>query len=147
MYSIILAIHNIVRWVVLIIGVVALVRVYVGFLGNRDWGELDRRLGIFFSSAVDIQLLLGIILYFFLSPITRTIFSEFSEAMSSAGIRFFVLVHPFYMILAVVFAHLGSILPRRVDESRAKFARAAIWFTLAFAVIMLGIPWSRPLFP
>jgi hypothetical protein len=94
-----------------------------------------------------MQLLLGLILYFFLSNITRTIFTEFSAAMSNEGIRFFAFEHVFFMILAVIFAHLGTILPRKVEQSRAKFARAAIWFTLTFLVLMLGIPWSRPLFP
>ena len=147
MYSIILAIHNIVRWVVIILGIFALVRAYIGFLGNRDWTEIDRRIGVFFSVAVDTQLLIGLILYLFLSDITKIIFSDFSAAMSNDGIRFFALEHAFYMILAVVFVHLGSLLPRRVEESRAKFARAAIWFTLTFLVVILGMPWFRPLFP
>lgn len=140
-------IHNLVRWVVIILGILALVRAYMGFLGNREWTERDRKIGIFFAVSIDIQLLIGLILYLFLSDITRTIFRDFSAAMSNEGIRFFALEHAFYMILAVVFVHLGSMLPRRVDDSRAKFARAAIWFTLTFLVIILGMPWFRPLLP
>lgn len=140
-------IHNLVRWVVIILGILALVRAYMGFLGNREWTERDRKIGIFFAVSIDIQLLIGLILYLFLSDITRTIFRDFSAAMSNEGIRFFALEHAFYMILAVVFVHLGSMLPRRVEDSRAKFARAAIWFTLTFLVIILGMPWFRPLLP
>lgn len=147
MYTAILAIHNVLRWVVILLGVLALIRSYVGFLGNRQWGNIDRKIGVFFSSAIDLQLLLGLILYFFLSTVTRTVFTDFSAAMANDGTRFFVLEHVFFMILAVVFVHLGSILPRKVEQSKAKFARAAIWYTLTFLVIMLGVPWFRPLFP
>lgn len=147
MYTVILAIHNVVRWVVIILGILALVRAYMGFLANLDWTERDRIIGTFFAVSIDIQLLLGLVLYFFLSDITRTIFRDFSAAMSNEGIRYFVLEHTFYMILAVVFAHLGNLLPRRVDDSRMKFARSAIWFTLTFLLIILGMPWFRPLIP
>lgn len=147
MYSIILAIHNVLRWVVIILGILAVARAYIGFLGNLEWTERDRKIGTFFAVSIDVQLLLGLFLYIFVSDITRTIFRDFSAAMSNEGIRFFVLEHAFYMILAVVFAHLGSLLPRRVEDSRAKFARSAIWFTMTFLVIILGMPWSRPLFP
>jgi uncharacterized membrane protein YozB (DUF420 family) len=147
MYTAILAIHNVLRWVVVLLGVIALIRAYVGFLGNRQWSDSDRKIGVFFASAIDMQLLIGLILYFFLSDITRTIFTDFSGAMANGGVRFFVLEHALYMVLALVFVHLGSILPRKVEQSKAKFARAAIWFTLTFLVLMLGIPWFRSLFP
>jgi hypothetical protein len=147
MYPVILAFHNILRWVVIILGILALARAYIGFLGNRTWSDSDRKIGVFFSSGIDLQLLLGLILYFFLSDITRVVFTDFSAAMSGEVTRFFVLEHAFYMLLAVVFGHLGVILPRRVEKSKSKYARAAIWFTLTFLMLMLGIPWNRPLFP
>jgi uncharacterized membrane protein YozB (DUF420 family) len=147
MYPVILAIHNILRWVVLFFGIIALVQAYSGFLGNRTWSESDRKIGIFFSTMLDLQLLFGLILYFFLSDITRMIFTDFSAAMSGEVTRYFAIEHVLTMILAVVFAHLGTILPRRAEESKVKYARAAIWFTLTFLVLMLGIPWFRPLFP
>ena len=147
MYGVVLALHNIIRWVALVFGIAAAVLAWVGWLRKRDWQPSDRKLGSYFAMSVDIQFLLGLLLFFFFSPLTRTALQDFGTAMSVANLRFFVLEHPFYMILALVFAHLGSILPRRVDQSTSKYRRAAIWFTLAVLMILLGMPWARPFLP
>ncbi len=147
MYPIVLTIHNVVRWVALILGIVAAVRAALGWFGRREWTELDRKFGLYFTISMDLQLLLGLLLYIFLSPITTSALREIGSAMGNPGMRFFALEHPFYMIFAVVFAHLGSALPKRVDDPVAKHRRATIWFTLAVLLIILGMPWMRPLFP
>jgi hypothetical protein len=147
MYPIVLAIHNIVRWVVVIVGIIAVVRGLIGWLGKREWSSTDRTLGMVFTSAIDIQLLLGLFLYVFLSPITKSMFQNLSQAMSNPGMRFFGLEHAFFMILAVVLAHVGSALSKRASETTAKHRAAAIWFGLALIVVLLGMPWMRPLLP
>lgn len=154
-YSIVLALHNLARWAVLILLLLAVWRAYQGWLGKRPWTASDRKVGMFAGMAVDIQLLLGLLLYFFFSPLTRTAFQDFGAAMRVADLRFFALEHGFYMLLAVVFVHLGSVLPRRAlkkdDQSPAAMARAhrlaAIWFTLTLVIVLIGIPWMRPLLP
>lgn len=147
MYPILLAVHNIVRWVALILAILAAVRAFIGWFGNRDWTDRDRKIGVYFTSAMDIQLLLGLLLYIFFSPITKAAFQDFGAAMSNEGLRFFALEHAFYMILAVVFAHLGSIFSKRAEEPVKKHRMAAIWFGLSLIIILIGMPWMRPLLP
>lgn len=146
MYATVLAIHNILRWVVLIAGVLAVGRALLGWFGKNPWSELDRRLGVIFTSSLDTQLLLGLLLYIFLSPITRGAFSDFGAAMAIPNMRFFAIEHIFYMLLAVVFGHLGSVFAKRAEEDK-KHQRAAIWFGLSLILILSGMPWMRPLFP
>ena len=147
MYAVVLAIHNILRWVVLVLAVLAVVNAYWGWFGRREWTERGRKLGSFLTIGIDIQILSGLLLYIFLSDITKAALRDFSAAMGVADARFFAVEHVVYMLLAVVFAHLGSALPRRVDQDFAKFRRAALWFTLALLLILLGMPWGRPLIP
>lgn len=147
MYEFILAVHNIMRWVVLILLVIALVRALLGWFGNKEWTSTDARLGMFYSVSLDIQLLLGLILYFALSPITRIGFSDFGAAMQNADLRYFLLEHVLLMVVAVVFAHIGVATSKRTDESVGKYRRIAIWFGLSLIVILLGMPWFRPLLP
>lgn len=147
MYPIILALHNIFRWVVVITAILALVRAYRGWLSKGDWSSADRRAGVFFSIAMDIQLLLGLLLYIFFSPITRAAFSNFGAAMSDPGARFFTLEHFLYMFLAVVFAHLGNSFAKKAAQPVDMHRRAVIWYTLAVLAILLGMPWMRPLLP
>ena len=108
MYPLVLSLHNIVRWVVLILGIIVFIRALIGWIGNRDWTERDRKLGSFFTISIDIQLLLGLALFVFFSPLTRSAFQDFGAAMKVADLRFFTLEHTFYMVLAIVFAHIGN---------------------------------------
>lgn len=119
MYAFVLAVHNILRWIVLFLLILALVRAYWGWFGKREWTSTDGRIGTFYSVALDIQLLLGLILYFGLSPITRIAFSDFGAALANTGLRFFVFEHVLMMVLAVIFAHLGLTTAKRATESIA----------------------------
>lgn len=147
MYTFILAVHNILRWIVLLLLVLALIRSYWGWFGRRDWSGTDKRVSMFFSVSLDVQLLLGLLLYFVLSPITSVAFQDFSASMANPDLRFFVLEHFLYMLLAVICAHAGVITARRVTEPQAKHRRVAIWFTLSLLALLLGMPWFRPLLP
>jgi len=149
MYEFILAVHNIIRWVALVLGFLAVLRAFIGWFGKHAWIPADPKIGMFFTSTIDIQLLLGLVLYIFFSPFALQAIRSlgFSAVMSQPDYRFFALEHAFYMLLAVVFAHLGNALPKKVEHAVDKHRRAAIWFGLAFLVILLGMPWLRPLLP
>ncbi|OGO72110.1 MAG: hypothetical protein A2Z49_10350 [Chloroflexi bacterium RBG_19FT_COMBO_56_12] len=148
MYAVVLAIHNILRWVVLILGIWAVVRAWRGWLGKREWADSDRKVGVFFSAAIDTQLLLGLLLYFFLSPITKGALRDFGAVMSAGGdLSFFAVEHVGMMVLAVIFAHLGSAMAKKAKDAPSKHKQAAIWFSLTMLSILVAIPWWRPLFP
>jgi hypothetical protein len=102
---------------------------------------------MFYTISLDVQLLLGLLLYFVLSPITTIVFNNISASFSNADLRFFAWEHLFVMILALVFAHVGAITSRRAVEDVAKHRRAAIWFSFSLLAILAGIPWFRPLLP
>jgi hypothetical protein len=151
MFEIIKDIHNIVRWVVLLAGLWAVARAWWGLLVRREWRKWDRLAGMLFSSALDLQLLLGVILYM-LSPLIRVAFEDIGAAMGAAGLVFFTLDHVIFTLLAVVVAHLGSISTKKAPTTRTRFARAALLFTLALVLLLLGIPWpwleaGRPWLP
>ena len=147
MYTFILAVHNILRWVIMILAIVALVRAYWGWFGKRDWTATDRKVGSFYSISLDVQLLLGLILYFGLSPIVSKNFSNFMTLLADQGFMYFALEHTLIMVIAIILAHVGAASSRRAVENTIKLRRAAIWFTLSFIAILLGMPWFRPLLP
>jgi hypothetical protein len=146
MYEFMLFLHNLVRWVALILAIVATVLAFMGWFGRREWAERDRRIGSFYAMAMDIQLLLGLLLYFIFSPITRGALANLGAAMSNPDVAFFAVEHAFSMFLAVIFAHLGSATARRAPTSQAKFKRAAIFFAISLVLLLIAMPWMRPLF-
>jgi hypothetical protein len=131
------------RWIIILLAIYALVRIFMGVFGKREFTETDRKALTFYSIGMDIQLLLGLLLYFFLSPITTAAFGNFGATMSNSAIRFFAVEHILLMIVAVVLAHVASIMARRATSSASKFNRAAIWLTLSVLAVLAGIPWTQ----
>jgi hypothetical protein len=144
-YTILLTLHNILRWIVLIAGIAASGLALIGWLGNRPWTSLDDRLGLLYTVSFDVQVLLGLILYLFVSPITTESFSDFGGAMGNDLARFYLIEHIAVMIIALVLAHVGRALSRRAEGDRKKHQRAAIFYTLSLVAVLALIPWDRPL--
>jgi len=149
LYEFILATHNIFRWVAFILLLLATMIAYIGWFRKRRWTLMDRRIGLFTTIAIDIQLLLGLILYLFFSDFALQAILErgFSYVMGDDLYRQYAIEHSLLMLLAVIATHLGSLLPRKTDESTSKFRRAAIWFTIAIILILVSMPWDRRLLP
>ena len=146
MYPVVLLVHSWVRWIVALAAVAAVARAFYSGLGKKNWARLDDQLGLLFSTSLDVQLLLGLILYIFLSPLTQAAFKNFGAAMSDGTLRFFTIEHLLYMIVAMVLGHVGRALSKKATEATAKHRLAAILYGLATLAILIAIPWSRPLF-
>lgn len=147
MYLFVLTVHNIIRWVVVVVLILALVNAILGWIQKRSWSSSDRKLGFFASIGVDIQIITGLLLFLFFSPLTTSSFSDIGAAMASTDRRFFLVEHSSLMLLAVIFVHLGNSLARKATLDQKKFRQATIWFGLTLLVILIGTPWFRPLFP
>jgi hypothetical protein len=135
MYSAVLTMHSFLRWLVILLGIWAVVSAW---RQRRPVGGRPSTLpGLLFSVTLDIQLLFGLLLYVALSPITTLAMQNMGAAMKSGGWRFWAVEHPAMMILAVVFAHIGR--PRRGPAADDR--HAPIWYGLALLAILAATPW------
>jgi hypothetical protein len=146
-YLITLTIHSWLRWLVLASGLIATGRALAG--GSREWTGADDRAGLLFTVMLDLQVLFGILLYAWLSPITRQAFGDIGAAMKEASLRFWVVEHIFGMVIALALAHVGRVRIRKASLAR-RHRLAATFFGLALLAILLSIPWpaapyGRPL--
>ena len=146
MYTVILNIHNLARWIVVLAGLAVAIKSIVGWVQKKEWTPIDNQLGLIFTIGMDIQILLGFILYLFLSPLTKMAFQDFGAAMSDSDLRFFAVEHILMMIIALVLAHVGRVLTKRATTDADKFKKAAILYSLAIIIVFVAIPWYRPLF-
>lgn len=151
MYTSVLFLHSWLRWAVLLLGLLALVRAIAGASGRRPWLPADDRAGKFFIIALDVQIVLGLILYFFLSPITGAAMADFGAAMKSSGPRFWAVEHVFGVVVAAILAHRGRTRVRSIPDPARKHRVAAIFIVLALLAVAASIPWpgtpnARPLF-
>ncbi len=143
MYTGFLHLHNTLRWLLLIVIVVTLVKYLMGWLGSKPWTKTDNLLGIVFTSLMDIQLLTGLVLYFFLSPVIKLAFSDFGAAMKDSELRFYAVEHILMMVVAVALVHVGRAKSKKAKTDKSKFKVAGIFFLIALVVILAAIPWSR----
>lgn len=142
----ILALHNTLRWLILLFAVVALLRALKGLNGGVDYATGARRAVSIFMMSLHLQLLLGIVL-FGVSSITRPAMADMGAAMRDPGVRYFVAEHPTLMLLAVIAATLTSVIARRGPDDTVRHRRAAIGVALTLGLLLAGIPWQRPLIP
>src|SRR5260221_12334251 len=149
MYSVVLALHSWIRWIAL----VATVGVTLAALRGqvRTDASVADRWSMFAMIALDIQMLLGLLLYLAVSPNMRPILENFGASMKDPALRFWAVEHVASMFAAVALAHVGKVLARKAKTADAKRTRLLVCFGLATILILAGMPWpgrpgGRPLF-
>lgn len=111
--------HSGLRWLVLlaiVVGVLGLVR---GWWRTAEYQKERRVWGMVYSVLLDVQLTLGLLIFFMLSAWPN-------------------LWHPISMILAVGSAHVGTILGRQPPE-RAQPHWQMLAYILSYLLILLGL--------
>ena len=151
LYALFLTLHNLTRWLVIVFAVLVLVRAFRGWLKGLTWEKSDDRAGILYTSFLDTQFLLGLMLYFLFSPWPSQLFANFSAGMKNPIVAFFGLEHVIPMVIAIVVAHMGRAFSRKAADAAAKHRTAAIWFSVSVVLILIAIPWpflayGRPIF-
>src|ERR1035437_6329206 len=138
--QIVLVLHNLLRWAVLLFGIWTLFSAMSGIVSKRNF---------FFMLSCDIQLLLGLILYYTNSWFDRL--KDLGNNMKDANNRFFTMEHGLLMIIALILVHVGRVSVKKASTPAAKHKRTLLFFGLAIVLILAAIPWpfreaiARPL--
>jgi uncharacterized membrane protein SirB2 len=151
MYSNILALHSLLRWLVLVSLVFALFRAFRGWSSAASFTRADEMARITAASTAQIQLFIGVWLYY-ISPLTTLFLHHYKTTVHERPVRFFGMEHSTMMLTAIVFITFGAEIAKRKATDKQKFKSIAIWFSLALLTILINIPWPfspmavRPLF-
>jgi hypothetical protein len=150
----------------LALAVAAILKAFAGWFGRQPFGKLDHQLGQFYAMSLDLQVLLGLILWIaqrWWSPLV-------TGGMANPQTRFFAFEHPFVMILALGIAHMGRSLSRKAAQGASAGAPApavygegqaaaigargashayirahrlaALFFLASLVLVLLLIPWG-----
>jgi uncharacterized membrane protein YozB (DUF420 family) len=150
MYNLVLTVHSLLRWAVVVLAVWAIARAWTGVATRRAWTPLDDSAGRWYAMILDIQVLLGLLLYGVLSPVTMQALSDMGAAMRDPILRFWAVEHVALMLIALVVAHIGRVRARRAANDAARHRAAAIFHTMSFVCLLAALPWpfmaaGRPL--
>ena len=150
MQSTVLVLHNLLRWAVLLFGLLTFFRAVNGVYSKRPFSAGDSKSNFWFMLSCDMQLVLGLILYFTGQWADKL--KNFHETMKNAEYRFYSFEHGVMMILALILVHVGRVSVKKAITPASKHRRALIFFGLAILLILAAIPWPfrveimRPLF-
>ena len=125
--EVIVTLHNIWRWVVLVVGLGAIALAVMSATGARPWDGVSDRMSFFFTLAMDIQILIGAVVWI-------------GQQRWDGSDTFLSFIHPLLMLVAVALAHVGRARSDRADGSRTKGQQASIFFIASFIVIVVAIP-------
>ncbi|MEZ4730281.1 MAG: hypothetical protein R3E79_24395 [Caldilineaceae bacterium] len=114
------------RYVVLLVVGLALLKLLIGWLGGQRWSRLDQILGAATPIVIDIQWLLGIILWIM-------------QQRWLGGSALVSWEHPTTMTLALIAAHIGWSRTKRATVDKTKFSTAFLGFLIAGLLVAVGV--------
>ena len=131
--------HSILRWAVLLAGVWAIYLAITGVSRKRTWETKDNKAGMWFVLFCHLQLLIGLVLYFYLKQ--YSIFSNMGEGMKNPEMRYWGMEHFLGNIIAIAIIQYGRIASKKAVTELAKHRKALIWFSVGMAILLLNILW------
>lgn len=140
MYDILKVSHNGLRWVLLAVLLFVIIRSWLGFAQKSSYGKLDNATGGALVGLAHLQLLIGLILYFGLSPITKAAFADFGAAMKDPTLRLYAVEHILTMVIAVALLQVGRIFSKKAAEDARKFRVMAVFSTFALLLMASRMP-------
>jgi len=133
-YTIFKYAHSGLRFIVVILLLLAIIQSLTGWFGKKAYTEGNRKVNLFAMISAHTQLLFGLVLYF-LSP-----FVQFSaNTMKDATTRYWTVEHITMMIVALVFITIGHAKSKRANTPEAKHKTIAIFYILAVLIIVVAL--------
>ncbi len=137
MQMVLLVLHNLLRWAVIVTAGWSIFLSVKGLASRALYGKADNLANMLFMISCDIQLVIGITLYFWGGWFGRLLHWEIGDKLS----RFFTLEHSGTMLLAWIIVHIGRSVVKRGKTDREKHTKALIYFGVALILILAAIPW------
>jgi hypothetical protein len=140
--SVLLLLHSILRWVILVLLVVAIVKSYNGMTAGRSFSESDRKVGLFLMISAHTTLLLGLLLWFFGAfGLALVEHPGMGVVMKNAIMRYWVVEHFVGLLIAIALITIGRGVAKKTIPDATKFKRAFWLFLVALIIILATVPW------
>lgn len=135
MYGTFLLLHSLVRYFVMILLIVLIVKSFMGWRNKSAFTGADNKISLFTLIATHTQFFLGLILYFFISP-----FVKFGpDTMSDPSIRYWTVEHIAMMWIAVILITVARSTMKKLPDGPSKHKRLFILNLIAIVIVILGI--------
>lgn len=137
MYTHLLFLHSLVRWLVAAALLLTLARSLRGWLTHAPFSKPDDTLRHITATLAHCQLAIGYILYF-KSPVVAYFLQQHPPEFEYT---FFGILHIALMTLAVIVITIGSSVAKRQETAGTRFKTITLCFGVALLIIFIAIPW------
>ena len=130
MYNFLLVLHSLLRWLILLLLVLNIVRLFNAKGPAKPGNSI---LLLIFSHTT---LLIGLYQYFF-GGFGISLFQQGAEVMKNSATRFWAVEHITGMIIGIALITVGHISLKKTGKAK----RTAILYLIALIIILVTIPW------
>ena len=132
MYEILKHTHSGLRWIALILIVLAIYNAFTA----KEFGKREKMINLFSMVSLHTQLLIGLILYF-ISP--RVSFA--AGWMKDAALRFYGMEHLAGMIIAIALITIGYVKSKKGTGPQEIYKPIKLFYIIGLILILVSIPW------
>jgi len=135
--------HSSWAFLVLFIFLLTISNYIYAYIKNRVFNfNLDFRLASFTLIILYIQIILGFINWFTSSYFQGIKDGQMGVYMKNSHDRLLVMEHPVMMLVALLLVHYGFRRMKKAESSKKKYMAIILFYTLAFLLILVRIPWK-----
>ncbi|MBC7884981.1 MAG: hypothetical protein H7X99_05865 [Saprospiraceae bacterium] len=139
MYAFIKTFHSHLAWILLVVLVISVLVVAISKVSKKPFTASHLKVAFFGMLATQIQLTLGLILYF-ISPYGLKNLS--GATMKDSFGRLLAVEHPLIMIIAIILISVGYSKAKKAIDTDKAYSAVLIYYPLALILILSRIPWS-----
>jgi heme A synthase len=133
MNSILTHAHSGLRWVALILLLLAIVNAFT----SKTYEKKNKMINLFAMVTLHTQLLIGLVQYFVTSQKVQFI----DGWMKNPLLRFYGMEHILLMIIALVLVTIGHSKSKKGTTPEEKFKPIKLWYVIGLLLILAAIPW------
>ncbi|HWK06630.1 MAG TPA: hypothetical protein VNS58_23505 [Puia sp.] len=142
MYTGFLHLHSFLRWVILLLALIAIYKSYAGMTAGKPFTAGDKKTGLFLMIAAHTELLIGLVQWIVGPWGLKNIENMgFGAVMKDPVARFYAVEHLAGMIIAIVLITIGRGVSKKNIPDGVKHKKTFWFFLIALIIILASIPW------
>ncbi len=123
--------HSGLRWIVLILLLLAIANAFSGWRNKKAYTDKDKKIHLFAMIFVHIQIVIGLI------ALVLNWGSKVTLSMSN----FYMREHIPLMLVSMILITIGFSKSKKIADSAIRFKTIFIYYTITLVLILASIPW------
>lgn len=142
MYIGLLHLHSFLRWIILILAIIAIYKSYIGMTAGKPFTAGDKKIGLFLMISAHTTLLIGLFQWITGPWGLKNIQNMgFGPVMKDPVFRFYAVEHLTGMVIAIILITIGRGVSKKNIPDQVKHKKTFWFFLVALLIILVSVPW------